>query len=316
VLLQLLSGTAVYGKIESGKPIIVSKRTIALIAVLALSGSLAAPATIAAQQLVAANFDPMTLPEAPTPQPSVLYSSSIQAQQQTMTPAESPAPAQTDTRSASQKALDQEEHQRMLGVIPNFNTVMSGEAPPIDAKQKFHLFFKSSVDPFQFVAAGADALFEQALDSYPEYHQGFKGYSKRYGAAFADGFDGNFFGNAVLPSIFHQDPRYFRMGHGTFRHRFWYALSTTVMCKGDNGNWQFNYSNLAGNFIGGAISNVYYPAADRGFGLTMERGATVSAEGALGSLAVEFYPDVMQHFRNRRKVVVPAASAPATPPQP
>jgi hypothetical protein len=106
------------------------------------------------------------------------------------------------------------------------------------------------------------------------------------------------------------------MGHGTFRHRFWYALSTTVMCKGDNGNWQFNYSNLAGNFIGGAISNVYYPAADRGFGLTMERGATVSAEGALGSLAVEFYPDVMQHFRNRRKVVVPAASAPATPPQP
>jgi hypothetical protein len=300
----------------------VSKRTIAFIAVFALSGSLAVPATIAAQQLVAANSDPTTLPEAPTPQLSVDSSSSIQAQQQTATPipAQPPAPAQTtdqtDTRSASQKSLDQEEHQRMLGVIPNFNTVMSGEAPPIDAKQKFHLFFKSSVDPFQFAAAGADALLEQAQDSYPEYGQGFKGYSKRYGADFADGFDGNFFGNAVLPSIFHQDPRYFRLGHGTFVHRFWYVLATTVICKGDDGNWQFNYSNLAGNFIGGAISNVYYPAADRGFALTMERGATVSAEGVLGSLAAEFYPDVMQHLRNRHKIVVPAASASATPSQP
>ena len=209
----------------------------------------------------------------------------------------------------------------MLGVIPNFNTVMSGEAAPIDAKEKFRLFFKSSIDPFQFVAAGVDAGIEQGEDSYPEYHQGIEGYAKRYGAAFADGFDGNFFGNAVLPSLLHQDPRYFRLGHGSFKRRLWYSIIANVRAKGDNGKWQPNYSNIAGNLIGGAISNVYYPAEDRGLGLTFERGFTVTAEGAIGSAAVEFYPDVIQWWRKKHNknasgapIATPAPAA--TPTQP
>lgn len=181
----------------------------------------------------------------------------------------------------------------MLGVIPNFNSVMSGVAPPLTAKQKFHLFFKAAVDPFEFVAAGADAALEQGEDSYPGYGQGFTGYAKRYGASFADTADGNFWGNAVLPSLFHQDPRYFRLGHGKVMHRILYAAASTIMARGDNGKWQPNYSNVMGNFIGGAISNVYYPAADRGGILTVERSATTTAEGAIGSVAVEFYPDVI-----------------------
>jgi len=218
-----------------------------------------------------------------------------------------PAATQTpdDRRGQTEKEISAQEKQRMLGVIPNFNTVMSGEAVPIDSKEKFRLFFRSSVDPFQFVSAGLTALIEQAENSFPEYGQGFSGYSKRYGSSFADTFDGNFWGNAVLPVLLHQDPRYFRLGHGSFKRRVWYAVISNVRCKGDNGQWQPNYSNVAGNFIGGAISNLYYPASDRGVGLTIERGAVVTAEGAIGSLAVEFYPDVIGWYQRRheRKVM-------------
>ncbi len=188
----------------------------------------------------------------------------------------------------------------MLGVIPAFNVVMGGYAPPLTPGQKFHLFFKSAVDPAQFGIVALDAGIEQAQGEYPSYRGGFKGYSRRYGASYADDFDGNLFGNAILPSLLHQDPRYFRLGHGKFSHRLGYSLASTVRCKGDDGHWQFSISNIGGNLIGGAISNAYYPQEDRGFGLTMERGFTVTAEGAIGSLVVEFYPDAIAYLKRHR----------------
>jgi len=247
---------------------------------------------------------PQQAPAAQAPQPAT-PDAAAPAGQASQNPA---AQTPEDRHAEAERELKQEESQHMLGVIPSYNSVMSGQAAPIDAKQKFHLFFKSSIDPFQFFSAGVDALLEQGEDSYPEYGQGIEGYAKRYGAAFADSFDGNFWGNAVLPSVLHQDPRYFRLGHGKFKTRVWYAAISTVRCKGDNGKWEPNYSNVLGNFIGGAISNVYYPASDRGVGLTLERGLTVNAEGALGSLAVEFYPDVVKWYHNRQ-----ARKAAATP---
>lgn len=227
-----------------------------------------------------------------------------------------------DSRTKAARELKEEESQRMLGVVPNFNSVLSGHAEPITARQKFHLFFKSSVDPFQFVSAALDTGLEEIQDSYPEYHHGFPGFARRYGAAFADGFDGNLWGNAILPSLLHQDPRYFRLGPGDAVHhhgvkqRLWYSVISTVRCKGDNGKWQPNYSNVFGNFIGGAISNAYYPASDRGVGLTLERGLTVNAEGALGSLAVEFYPDYIAHRRQRKAQKAAAAAAASSQPTP
>jgi len=259
-----------------------------------------------AQRLLSDDSNASSLPDAPTPQPGVMVSTEV-AEIPDSLQAGTPAATQTpdDRRGQAEKEISAQEKQRMLGVIPNFNTVMSGEAVPIDSKEKFRLFFRSSVDPFQFVSAGLTALIEQAENSFPEYGQGFSGYSKRYGSSFADTFDGNFWGNAVLPVLLHQDPRYFRLGHGSFKRRVWYAVISNVRCKGDNGQWQPNYSNVAGNFIGGAISNLYYPASDRGVGLTIERGAVVTAEGAIGSLAVEFYPDVIGWYQRRheRKVM-------------
>jgi hypothetical protein len=274
------------------------------------------------QEAVMQEAATLELPE--TPQPVSGYSSSAEFQQAGSPPQAGSlpqAPAEHQETAAERKAaaareLKQEESQRMLGVIPNFNSVMSGHAEPLSPGQKFHLFFKGSVDPFQFVAAGIDSAIEQGENSYPEYKQGFKGYAKRYGASYADGFDGNFWGNAVLPSLFHQDPRYFRLGTGTFMHRLLYSVETTVRTKGDNGKWQPNYSNVLGNLIGGSISNVYYPASDRGVGLTLERGFTVSAEGAIGSLAVEFYPDVVRHYQQRKAAKQAAAASRAAAQQP
>lgn len=227
-------------------------------------------------------------------------SSSSSGSQQNGTAGQTKPLTKEEQQQQAQEELKKEEHQRIMGVVPNFNTTDNQHAAPLTSKQKFELDLRSSVDPFVFVAAGLDAGEEQAEDTFPEYGQGAKGYAKRFGASYADTFDGNLWGNAILPSLLHEDPRYFRMGTGTFKHRLLYALATNVWSKRDNGTWGPNYANVGGNFIGGGISNLYYPASDRGFGLTVTRALTVTAEGGIGSVFVEFWPDVSRHLSHRQ----------------
>jgi hypothetical protein len=291
-------------------------RSRSLLAVLSLTGSFCLPGALAAQQIAASRqmtaSDARPLPDAP----STLISSSAdsQAAQQTTTPP--PAPDQAETpeqrRARAAAELKQEESQRIAGIIPNFNAVNNGKAEPITPGQKFHLFFKGSIDPYQFALAGIDAGIGQAENSNPGYFQGFKGYARRYGANYGDNVDGNFWGNAVLPSLLHQDPRYFRLGHGPFLHRAIYSISTTIRTRGDNGKWQPAYSNLTGNLIGAAISNVYYPDGDRGLYPTLRRGLSVTYQGTIGGLLEEFYPDVADHFKKRHAAKLAARQA-ATP---
>ncbi len=260
---------------------------------------------LAAQGVTATSASSAALPDAP----SALLVSESSSFLQTASPTPAPAAApdldraqQTpeERKAEAERELKQEESQRMLGLMPAFNAVLNGQAVPLSPGQKFRLFFRGIIDPFQFTIVGVDTALQEAEDSYPEYHHGIPGVLRNYGAAYADDFDGNLFGNAILPVLLHQDPRYFRLGHGSKKHRLLYAVGTTVRAKGDNGKWQPNYSNIGGNFIGGAISNLYYPASDRGVGLTLERGVTVTAYGVVGALAIEFYPD-FQHMMERRK---------------
>jgi hypothetical protein len=205
--------------------------------------------------------------------------------------------ATVKTGVTSADVLKQEERQRILGVVPNFNTVESSAGvPSLSPGQKFHLMYKSSVDPFVFVADGFVAGLSQARNSNPGFGQGAEGYFKRFGASYLDTADGNLWGNAILPILFKEDPRYFRLGSGTFTHRFLYSAATTVWCKRDNGTWGPNYANVLGNFISGGISNAYYPAADRGFGQTVDGALTVTAEGVIGAEFVEFWPDISRHL--------------------
>lgn len=216
-----------------------------------------------------------------------------------------------DQKQLGEQQLKKQEQQRILGVMPAFNSVYEGTVPPLTPSQKLKLMFKSTTDAYVFGFAAVTAGIGQAQDSHAGYGQGMEGYAKRFGANYLDTADGNFWGNAILPIILHQDPRYFRLGHGTFKRRILYSMSTTVMCKGDNGKWQPNVSNVLGNFIAGGISNLYYPEADRGFEQTVQSALTVTAEGMIGAALIEFWPDITHHYHVKRQAKRDAADAAA-----
>jgi hypothetical protein len=183
-----------------------------------------------------------------------------------------------------------EEKQRVLGAIPNFYVSYVADAVPLTSKQKFNLAWKTVIDPFTFVVVGGAAGVEQAQNHYAGYGQGAEGYGKRFGAGYADTVAGTFIGAAVLPSLLKQDPRYFYKGTGSVESRFTYAIASSFICKGDNGHWQPNYSNVVGSLAAGGISNLYYPAQDRsGAGLTFENGAIGIGVTAAYNLFQEFF---------------------------
>jgi hypothetical protein len=192
-------------------------------------------------------------------------------------------------RELATQQVEAEEKQRILGVVPNFYVSYVANAAPLSARQKFQLAWKSSIDPFDFAISGVQAGVEQAEGTYAGYGPGAEGYGKRYGAAFADGFDSTMIGGAVLPVLFRQDPRYYYRGHGSVVSRALYAIATVAICKGDNGRWQPNYSFVLGNLAAGAISNLYYPASDRaGVELTINNALIDTGLGAFNSLVEEF----------------------------
>lgn len=163
----------------------------------------------------------------------------------------------------AQEQIREQEKQRVLGFIPNFYVSYVPEAVPLRPKQKFELAWKSSVDPITFLGVGSLAGAYHATNRWSSYGQGVEGYAKRYGAVYANVFAGTFIGSAIFPAVLKQDPRYFYKGRGSKRSRLLYALSSAFICKGDNGQWQPNYSNVGGYFAAGGLSYLYYPANDR-----------------------------------------------------
>ena len=185
--------------------------------------------------------------------------------------------------------IKDEEKQRVFGVVPNFYVTYNHAAVPLKPKQKFELAWKEIIDPLSFGVTGAVAGIEQATNAFGGYGQGAQGYGKRYGASYGDLVTSTFIGSAILPSLLKQDPRYFYKGTGNIRSRILYALATSVICKGDNGRWQPNYSGIAGSLASGGISNLYYPAADRsGAALTFEKMLIGIGSAAATNLLQEF----------------------------
>jgi hypothetical protein len=189
----------------------------------------------------------------------------------------------------AEEQMKAEEKQRVLGVFPNFYTSYIWHAAPLTAKQKVRLALRTSIDPTAFVITGVVAGIEQWQNYFSGYGQGSEGYAKRFGAAYSDGFISTMIGAAILPSVLHQDPRYFYKGTGSIGSRALYAISTTVICRGDNGRWQPNYSNVLGNLASAGISNVYYPSTNRnGAQVTIDNALIGTAEGAISALIQEF----------------------------
>ena len=178
--------------------------------------------------------------------------------------------------------------QRIAGIIPNFYSSYDWNAPPMLTKHKFQLSIRSIIEPVSFLTVAGHAGVQQYRNVFPEYGSGIEGYGKRYGAAFANHVSATLLGRAVYPSIFHQDPRYFYKGKGTIGSRMLYAISTAVIARGDDGRWKPNYSRVLGHFSAAAISNLYYPASDRGASLVVFNGLAGIGENALSNLVREF----------------------------
>jgi hypothetical protein len=272
-------------------------------------GLLALPATLFAQEPDSRQVVVNELPEAPQAQfaPAAVEPLGQQApagqsqgssSSQTTTP---PSGAKKSQHEIAEEQIKEQEKQRVVGVVPTFNVSYRHDAVSMSPAQKIKLAFRSATDPFTFAAGFLAAGYHEVKDDDPGFPWGIKGYGERSGAAYLDAFNGTMIGNGFLPVLLHQDPRYFRLGYGTTTHRLLYALATNVMCKHDNtGKWEPNYSNVMGNLAAGGISNLYYPPASRsGIGLTFSNGMIVTAEGGIGSIFNEFWPDVSRKILHR-----------------
>ena len=183
-----------------------------------------------------------------------------------------------------------EETQRLAGFLPNFYVTYDWHAAPLTWRQKYDLAWKNFYDPANFIVNAAGAAIQQADNAFPAYGQGAAGYGKRLGANVADFTAATYLGGAIIPSLLHQDPRYFYKGTGTVRRRALYAVGAAFVCRGDNGKWQPNFSSVLGDLAAGAVSNAYYPAASRnGASLTFENGGLSIVGDAVGNLLQEFF---------------------------
>ncbi len=254
----------------------------------------------------------------PTPAPEAASGQSGDAQS---SPAQAPSSSSPPTGKTAQeqekeKEIEKKEQsQRVLGLYPQFQVTSRGNAPPLTPGGKFHLFFKSAFDPFELMLAGIQAGSDQAEDEFPEYGEGVKGFAKRYAADFGDSVSSGFFSNFFWPVLLKEDPRYFRLGEGTVKHRFVYSLEQEFVCHTDKGGRFANLSNILGAFSSGALSNTYHPQADRGVGLTARGASYALAYGSLGGLLSEFWPDISRKMHKHRNEAAPQEQ-PATKPSP
>lgn len=186
----------------------------------------------------------------------------------------------------------QGEDKRILGVLPNYRTAEMGAiGHPLAAKQKMRIAVKDSFDyPLMFVAAGLAGL-NQLDNNHPEFGQGVEGYFKRLGTSYTDQVTGNMLTEGVLPVLFHEDPRYFRLAEGTKTRRTMYALSRIFVTRTDSGQSTFNCAEVFGNGISAGIGLSYYPD-DRSVPDYMQNWGIQLATDAASQVLKEFWPDV------------------------
>ncbi|MGH9664055.1 MAG: hypothetical protein ACRD9L_06505 [Bryobacteraceae bacterium] len=205
----------------------------------------------------------------------------------------------TDAQSADASSQDPQDR-RIFGVLPNYRTA-DGSVPfqRISTKYKFTIALKDSLDYPVYPFSAAFALLYQMEDSNPSFGQGLKGYSRRFAASYADQAISDLMAEAVMPTVFHQDPRYFRIGSGSTFHRTFYALTRVVVARNDAGKWTFNYGEWAGNSVAVAISNAYYPDS-RDFDDNVSKLCIQVATDAFSNVLKEFWPDIRNKLHRHK----------------
>lgn len=251
-------------------------------ALLATFGS--APASLRAQQLTpgistsllaASDSVADSLPDAPLPMQSG----------QAATPAAATAPT------------DPQQTKRILGVMPNFRSVSADtKLPPQSAKEKFIAAGHDTFDYSSFLIAGVQAGFAMNGKSYPEFHQGAAGYARYYWHTLADTADENFMVGGVGPVLFHQDNRFYTLGHGSIGHRAFYAATRVLITRKDDGDNTFNYSEIIGSGAASGISSLYYPTKYRTWTKVGQKWLTSDIIDGANFTFKEFWPDINHKF--------------------
>jgi hypothetical protein len=221
---------------------------------------------------------------------------------QDQTPAQ-PAPAQTaDVKSNNQSAKKATSNDRLFFALPNFLTLENvGDAPPLTAGEKFKLTARGTFDPVEFVFYGVEAGVSQAENHDAIYGQGMEGYAKRLAIRVADGTVENFFTRAILPSILHEDPRYFQLGKGGFWHRASYAVTRIFVTRTDSGGTEFNFSEILGSATAAGISTyAYHPQYARNLSSALDVWGTQVGYDALSYSLKEFWPDIKRKLHKSK----------------
>ncbi len=203
---------------------------------------------------------------------------------------QAPGVTQQDPPAKDQKV--EAEYPRLFRIFPTYTVVDSKSASRLNASGKWRLFVKNETDPFTFGWAAFEAGLAQANNDFSGYGQGAAGYGKRFGAGLADEASRGFFGRFLFPSILHQDPRYLRLGAGSFKRRLGHALIRPVLTHKDSGGRAFNWSGMLGSIASSGLSNSYYPSADRGAGATFSRAGMGFSFSVIDELVNEFGPDL------------------------
>jgi len=193
------------------------------------------------------------------------------------------------------------ENDRLFFLLPNYLTVENAQhIPPLTTGQKFKLVALGSFDPVEYPYVGVLAGIDQAENADPSYGQGFKGFGKRYAAAFADTTIENFMVGAIVPSLLRQDPRYYQLGKGGFWHRAGYAALRIFITRTDSGKTQFNYSEWVGSAVAAALSNTYHPPADRNALNSANIWVTQLWGDAVSFELKEFWPDIKRRLHRNK----------------
>jgi hypothetical protein len=207
-----------------------------------------------------------------------------------------PVWAQQDATDQSAPIVPSSPTSRVLGVLPNYRTADdTGPFEPLSVRRKFYIGYKDSTDYPIFVLAAGMAGLAQLTDQHSEFGQGVKGYSKRLGGSVADQLIGNFMTESIMPSLFREDPRYFRRGRGGIWSRTAYAASRVLIARNDHGTWTFNAAEVVGNATAAAIGNAYYPG-ERNLGDNFQRFYTQMATDSVSQILKEFWPDIKRKY--------------------
>jgi hypothetical protein len=185
--------------------------------------------------------------------------------------------------------------ERKAAVAPHYKP--GAKLCTLEIQDKFLLWVGDTVDPITFFSAAFNAGIGQAQNSDPSFGQGAEGYGRRFGVNLIDQAQSAFFKDFAYPTIFFEDPRYYRLGQGSFQTRFLHAVAHVALAHHEDGTAMPNYSEWLGTTSAVALSNVYHPDNRRGFGPSAENVAIAMAQDAGFDVLREFWPEIARKFK-------------------